>query len=114
MSYHYNAVFLYGVHISDEYTKYVRSDTLERINYSPDCCGLYDICEAVFGNKLDIYYGMGSSVYIGFKAILPYNQPKYTKDEMDQIIHSCLVELFDIKKAKTFKPNEIFEAWGDY
>ena len=114
MSYRYNAVFLYGVHIKEDDTKYIRNDTLKRTNCSMDCCVLYDICEAALDNKVDILYGPGFSVYIGFKAILPYEHPKYTKEEMDQIIHRCLVDLFDIKKANTFKPTDIYETWGDY
>lgn len=59
----------------------------------------------------EIFYGPGSSRYIGYSAIMPYEQPSMTKKEMDKEIYDTLIYLCGEKYAEDSKPAEVYETW---
>lgn len=58
-----------------------------------------------------IFYGPGVSKYIGYAAVMPYEQPSMTKEEMDKEIYDTLVYLCGEKYAEENKPEEVSETW---
>lgn len=59
----------------------------------------------------EFFSGPGATKYIGYSAIMPYEQPSMTKEEMDKEIYDTLAYLCGEKYAKENKPEEIREAW---
>lgn len=59
----------------------------------------------------EIISGPGSCVYIGYPAVMPYEQPLMSQEEMDKEIYDTLVYLCGEKYAKENTPEKVFESW---
>lgn len=57
--------------------------------------------------------GPGYLDYVGFDAIMPYEQCKYTKEQMDKKLHDLTVYLYGEEKAAKIHSKEIFDMWTE-
>ena len=55
--------------------------------------------------------GPGAIKYIGYSAVMPYEQLSMTKAEMNKEIYDTLVYLCGEKCAEENRPEEIYEVW---
>lgn len=83
-------------------------DVLEDLNNGVLDGPVYDKLENV---DWEIFYGPNTDIYIGYSAIMPYEQPSMTQEEMDKEIYDALAYLCGEKYAKENKPEEVREAW---
>lgn len=58
-----------------------------------------------------IFYGPGVSRYIGYAAVMPYEQPSMTRAEMDKEIYDTLAYLCGEQYAKENRPEKVCETW---
>ena len=49
--------------------------------------------------------------YVGYEALLPYEQCVMTKEQMDKNLHDLAVYLYGEEIAKKIQPKEIFKRW---
>lgn len=61
----------------------------------------------------EIFYGPGVTKYIGYSAVMPYEQPSMTKEEMDKEIYDTLAYLCGEKCAEENHPQEVYETWTE-
>lgn len=72
---------------------------------------VYDKLKNIGCTSWRIFYGPDVSRYIGYAAIMPYEQPLMTKDEMDKEIYDTLTYLCGEKYAEENKPEEVYKVW---
>jgi hypothetical protein len=53
------------------------------------------------------------AVYIGYSAVMPFEKPTYTKEQMDENLHNLAIYLFGPEQAENMKPEEIFDTWAE-
>ena len=103
-------VLLNGDDEDDEYEERYRDidDVLDDLHK-----GFLDgpVCERLKNAGWKIFYGPGVSRYIGYSAVMPYEQPSMTKEEMDKEIYDTLAYLCGEKYAEENKPEEVYETW---
>lgn len=58
-----------------------------------------------------IFYGPGVSKYIGYAAVMPYEQPSMTRAEMDKEIYDTVAYLCGEQYAKENRPEKVCETW---
>lgn len=94
----------------DEYeTKYQDiDDVLEDLH---DGCLDGPVYDKLENTSWEIFYGPGVSKYIGYSAVMPYEQPSMTKEEMDKEIYDTLAYLCGEEYAKKNIPSRVFESW---
>lgn len=51
--------------------------------------------------------------YVGYEALLPYEQCVMTKVQMDKNLHDLAVYLYGEEIAKKIQPKEIFKSWSE-
>lgn len=123
MSYNnYRAVHMYGIEIGefnfrDEFdevdTNYGIGDQfgiLIKILYE-DKVGLPENIPYTKGMNLAAV--PGSLDYVGYEALLPYEQCVMTKEHMDNNLHDLAVYLYGEEIAKKIQPKEIFKSWSE-
>ncbi len=59
----------------------------------------------------EIFYGPGVSKYIGYPAVMPYEQPSMTRAEMDKEIYDTLAYLCGEQYARENRPEKVCETW---
>lgn len=103
-------VLLNGDNEDDEYEERYRDidDVLEGLRNEYLDGPVYD---KLANTGWEIFYGPGVSRYIGYSAVMPYEQPSMTKEEMDKEIYDALAYLCGEKYAKVNKPEEVYETW---
>lgn len=78
--------------------------------------GRFDDLPAGFPEKakdVKIVSGPDDLVYIGYAAMMPYEKPKYTQEQMDENIHVLLNYLFPKEEVDEMSIHEIFRTWAE-
>ena len=103
-------VLLNGDDEDDEYEERYRDidDVLDDLHNG---CLDGPVYDKLANTDWEIFYGPGVSRYIGYSAVMPYEQPSMTKEEMSKEIYDTLAYLCGEKYAKVNKPEEIYETW---
>lgn len=116
MSFTTCAAHLYGVYVPEDYINKLCSEVSQKAK--EECFdedpNLYDVCDLVIQNGLDVISGNCEygGVYLGIEATMPYETPKYTKEQIDDKIKGTLVFLFGEENAAGIeKPNCIYDVW---
>ena len=124
MSWDTYALHAYAVEVYDLPLR----DEIEVLLNGDDECAKYedvrDVLEGLYSGYLngpaydklknvswDVFDGPGASTYIGYSAVMPYEQPSMTKEEMNKEIYDTLAYLCGEKYAEENRPEEIYEVW---
>ena len=103
-------VLLNGSDEDDEYEERYQDvdDVLEDLHNG---CLDGPVCDKLTDTDWEIFYGPGVSKYIGYAAVMPYEQPSMTRAEMDKEIYDTLAYLCGEQYAKENRPEKVCETW---
>ena len=118
---HAYAVEVYGLPLRDEITALLNDGDEDGPYQDIDdiCDGLNDgeldgpVYDKLKKTGLEFFFGPGATMYIGYSAVMPYEQPLMSKEEMDKEIYDTLAYLCGEKYAEENKPEEVREAWTE-
>ena len=123
MSFSTYAAHLYGVMIENEPLR-DEFDEIETDFGDGDLYGIMDLATQGLYEELlpgfpesakdiEVFGGPGAVNYIGYGAVMPYEFPRKTKEEMDESIHELMVYLFGEKIGRQYHPEIIYDAWAE-
>ena len=116
------AAHLYGIGLYGNWPELCpKFDGISEVHSEPD---IFDVAKLVNdglitelpegypknAEDVEFIYGPNATLYIGYSATMPYEVPKFTKEQMDKNIKDLLVYLFG-RKGKNFVFDMIFDTW---